>query len=213
MYYEKLTHIFKITDLQDLFPQISVDEFDQFIRSEQLKNGKYISPYKFALEQNITVNESVKFFMYFTGDQGIFDIVSYAECSRPSCFNNRIYFDIDSIDDQIFCEECGKIYSFDTIKRHIKILFRLKESIKIPDKVQRISRKDPSSTYEALRELPPHLKGESPSSLNNAPTGDEGDEMSVGVDLEMVLESAQEVGMPIIPTVEKFKNKIKSLAG
>ncbi|GGE81386.1 hypothetical protein [Priestia taiwanensis] len=213
MYYEKLTHIFKKMKLQEQFPNISLDEFDKFIRKQLVYNDKYISPYKFALEQSVTVNDSVKFFMYFTGDEGIFDIVSYAECSKPSCFNSRIYFDINNVDEQIFCEECGKIYSFDTIKRHIKILFKLKESITIPDKAQRISRRDPNSAYEALRELHPNLKKQSPPSLSNAPTCDGGEKREAGIDLEVVLEISTETGMPVISAVEKFKNKIQSLAG
>ncbi|PAD69923.1 hypothetical protein CHH83_05820 [Bacillus sp. 7586-K] len=209
MYYEKLVSIYNSNDLQDLFPEISIDEFDQFIRSQVKKGNKFISPYKFALEQSITVNESVKFFIYFTGENQIFDILYYFDCSRPGCINNRIYLDSnDDLDEPIICEECGKAYSYNSLKKYIKVLFKIKSELNVPTDFKKIEKKNPNSTYDALKELPPHLKFESPSSPVYL---DEGDEQ--GVPLETVFEQNNDnKGKPISNIIEEFKKMVVEIS-
>jgi hypothetical protein len=181
MFYERLSNIFKMYDLQDLFPEISVDEFADFIIRQTRNGNKLISPYKFAFEQDITVKQCVKFFIYYCGENGIFDILYYFDCSRSGCIGTRIYIDnIDEAANEIIrCEECGKSYQYNTYKNFIKVLFKLKPGISIPKESISIERNDPNSTFEALRELPPHLKQESPSSSVSL---DEGDRPEEGVD-------------------------------
>lgn len=206
--------IFTTTDIEDIFPKISINTFDNFIRAQVMKKQRYISPYKFAYEHNITVNESVKFFMYFTGDDNLFEPIYYFECSRPSCYDSRIYLDINDLD-RFICDECGKKYKFETIQRYIKVLFKLSDSLDLPKESKKITKKDPNSTYEALKELPPHLKLESPShSASQQSFTSEGDELNPeeGVDLQLVMElNTKNDGTSISPAVERFKEAFMSL--
>jgi hypothetical protein len=212
MYYERLKNIYKSNDLNDLYPEISITEFDLFIRNQIKGNNKYVNPYKFSYEQNVSINTVVKFFIYFTGDDGLFDLITYFECSSPSCVDTRIFIDMDDPDEIISCEECGKRYKLATLQKYIKVLFKIKMTISIPDPIKRIERKDPNSTFEALKELPPSLKIESPSSLDERNQFiDEGDESNVAVDLPLVFNENDNKGEPISPAIERFKRNLLAL--
>ncbi|MFB5935534.1 hypothetical protein ACE8FZ_19935 [Peribacillus frigoritolerans] len=206
MYYERLKNIYKSRDLQKLFPDILISEFDMFIRKQLKDNNKYINPYKFSYQQNISINDTVKFFIYFTGNDGLFDLLYYFDCSNLACVDTRIYLNSDDPDEIISCEECGKRYAPKTIQKYIKVLFKIKNFIIIPEQ-RTIERKDPNSTFEAIGELPPNLKIESPSSLGESSQFiDEGDEASAAVDLSLVFsENDDYKGKPISTAIERFK--------
>lgn len=208
MYYKRLNSIFRENDLHDLFPEVSVDYFDEFIR-KQVSKDLVLSPYKFALDKNISVNKSVKFFVFFTGDYGLLDCIYYFECSRPSCYNTRIYLEDYDLDEAVRCDECGKSYKPNTFSRYIKVLFKLKTEIKIPNPRLYDEKIDPNSTYEALKGLPPSLKIDSLS-----PSADpvEGENNEQGVSLEMVRsENKTEDGKPISERIQRFISKVEEL--
>ncbi|WP_100406639.1 hypothetical protein [Bacillus solitudinis] len=211
MYYKKLEHIYRSQDIKSLFPKITIEKIDLFIRKTDAFST-FISPYKFAMENGITINESVKLFMYLTyEDDGLFDTIFYFECSRSSCHSSRIYFsNID--EDVLHCDECGKRYSLQTIRPYIKVLFKLKDDIDIPNEILTKKKSDPNSTYQALEGLPDHLKPESPSSLTEfSQAHDEGDD-SEGVDIDLVFkENINKKGNPISPLVERFKKKVMEI--
>lgn len=219
MYYQKLSRIYKEANLQDHFPKISIEKFDEFIRNQLRLGSKFISPYKFAHQQNLTVKDSVQFFIYFTGEDGLFEISTYFDCSSSACSSTRVYVDLNDMDEKVICDECGKSFPPTTFKNYIKVLFKLKDTVSIPKEVMRIEKKDSTSTFEALLELPPHLKLNSPSSIKEPVEGDTQElgrnfkvenfpEKPKGVPIYEVIEANfDDSGRPISPMIERFNEK------
>ncbi|MFC4323665.1 hypothetical protein [Litchfieldia salsa] len=207
MYYKRLTDIFNKNNLQDLYPELSIRGVDLFLRAQVSKGNRFISPYQFALDKDISVVESVKFFMYITGDEGLLDVIYYFECSRTSCHDSRIYMTEENINN-LQCEECGRPYDLQTVQKYIKVIFKLKDTISIPQDIKIMERIDPNSAYDALKDLPPHLKFESPSPSHKVvkATG-EGDTPNDGIELQTVFEQNIDAGgNPISPVIQKFKD-------
>ncbi|MBU9711041.1 hypothetical protein [Evansella tamaricis] len=214
MYYEKLESIFRKMKIEDLFSGVTIGSVDSFIRKTVKTGMIYHSPYKFALDNNITVNESVKLFMFLTGDDGLFDTLFYFECSRPSCHSSRVYF--ENINEMtLVCDECETVYELKTIKPYIKVLFKLKDGIVIPNTSRSVQKHDPNSTLQALEGLPDHLKFESPSSLNRNLESrlnvDEGDNLK-GIDITLAIEeNFDKNNNPINGAVEDFKQAFREI--
>lgn len=214
MYYKRLTDLYNTMDLRNLFPEITLDSFDDYLRSQVSDGNRYISPYKFAYKHNVTINSSVKFFLYYTGNTGIFDLIYYFECSRPSCIDTRIYFDLNHTDNVLTCEECGRVYNIRSIERYVKVLFKLKSIITLPIPMISEIRSDPNSTFDALMELPPHLKIISPSSPEIGVSLDEGEDIEIdeGINIEILFnENTGISGDYISAAVQDFKSKLLSL--
>lgn len=202
MYYKKLETIYKNMEISDTLPETSIENIDQFIRRSVFTNSTFVSPYKFAIQHNITVTESVKLFMHLAGDNGIFDVIFYFECSKINCFSNRIYFE-DYDEEYLQCDECLNKYKISTIRPYIKVLFKLKNDINIPKVVKHIKKVNRNSTLQALEGLPDHLKLVSPSSLNEST--DEGD-CPRGIDIEHAISlNKDKYGKVINNAIDHFK--------
>lgn len=192
MFLRKLINIYHSSGCNALFPEYLVDQFETFLRQNNRQGKKFISPYKFALDQGIDVKDSIQFFMFFTKNDGILDISLYFDCSSHSCTSRILVdndiFDLDQ-DCELFCNECGADYDIETIAPYIKVYFQLKPDVVIPDTTEKLFSTDPNSTFEALRGLPNALKRDSPSSTTEGSLSDEGEKASSAVSLQQVLES------------------------
>lgn len=211
LYYERLLNIYRNTDLFFLYSEHFIYEFDLFIRECKNKGDKYLSPYKFAVINNMSINESVKFFLYYSKENGLLNIKYFFECTTPTCVSSRIF--INGNDDVIVCDECDKPYRVDNIKHLIKVYFELKEDILIPDQINHY-KKDINSTFETLKNLPDDLKFLSPSSeispnsiKSNCPI-DEGEIKKFSVELGQVVESNYDTKGNQIANINYLKDLI-----
>ncbi|PUA37606.1 hypothetical protein C8Z91_19905 [Paenibacillus elgii] len=183
MFYERLENIYRESGCQEYFPSSLFQKFYDFLRVSYRNGRMYISPYKFALHNQLTVNEAIQFFMYFTVDNGIFDMVYFIDCTKSLC-SNRVYLDVNGtessdsqLDSFVTCEECEKEYEIKDIIEHVKAYFVLNTEIEEPEIQVKVSTLDPNSTFLALKRLPDHLKRKSPSSSSKTERSfDEGDE-------------------------------------
>ncbi|ENQ3078688.1 hypothetical protein ACEOWG_001885 [Bacillus cereus] len=212
MFYEKLVNIYRESGCQEYFPSSLFEKFYDFLRTNYRNGRMYVSPYKFALQNRLTVNEAIQFFMFFTGENGIFDMVYFIDCTKSFCFN-RVYLDLNEADSSkvqldsfVTCEECEKEYEITNIIEHVKVYFVLNTEIEEPKIQVKISTSDPNSTFLALKGLPDHLKRKSPSSSSKIVRSfDEGDE---SVEFNRLAALNQMNGKPISKSFQTTLSKI-----
>ncbi|MGG1663295.1 hypothetical protein [Brevibacillus sp. NRS-1366] len=132
MYYKKLQTIYSENELSKEFSISLLDRFDDFLRRNHKKD--YLSPYQFALENDISVEQSVRFLMYYSGKEGILDVLPFVDCLSPTCHSSRIFLnDMDEyLDNRVICEDCGRTYSKENILPFIKVYFDIKDGVGIP---------------------------------------------------------------------------------
>ncbi|MED2010904.1 hypothetical protein P4V39_22815 [Brevibacillus borstelensis] len=192
MFLGKLIDIYHSSGCNSLFPEYMVEQFEIFIKQNVRQGKKFISPYKFALDQNIDVKDSIRFFMFYTKNDGVLDISLFFNCSKHSCtstiFVNKEILDEDQ-DYELCCVECGTEYDIETIAPFIKVYFQLKPDVIIPNTSEKLFNTDPNSTFEALRGLPSALKFNSPSSFTEQNLPDEGEQPSPPVTLQQIFDS------------------------
>ncbi|MFT8320048.1 MAG: hypothetical protein ABF649_04015 [Bacillus sp. (in: firmicutes)] len=183
MLYERLRSTYRETTMHNFFPAYLLDNFYKYVSQQNHRNRKYLSPYKFANENSIPVNDSIKFFLFLTGEDKPLDIVYFFECSSMLCghrnfFTKDEFVDLNNISSSSFiCEECEKPYEYHDIKSFIKVYFIVNNNY--PEQSY-----DPNSTYSTLEEMMPYLKEMSPSSMTGNNTNkDEGDDIAVGLDV------------------------------
>jgi hypothetical protein len=192
-------------------------DFVAFIQNNIAKKQRLLSPYRFAIDYNISVRDTVKFFMFFSNNDGALTVKYFFECSNPSCISNRIFLEDDvlrqnqdTLNEPIICDECGRDYLLKTIIPFIKVYFQVKSELMVPSEQLDISRFDRNSTFEALEGLPDNLKVESPSSIiNKVTTHDEGDEFAV--DLQLLIDLNNEIDLKIISDpIDEFLTSISA---
>jgi hypothetical protein len=172
LYYEKLMNTYNDSECHNYFPHHVLTAFDHFIHQNTTSASRYLSPYSFSFDYELSTEEALRFFMFFTNDDGLLDMLFFFECSNPSCscriFLNVNILDMDDeqIDEDIICEECGKDYLISEVITFVKVYFILKNGIIIPPPKQEIKKKDSNSTFQVLKGLPTHLKGMSPLPLD-----------------------------------------------
>lgn len=147
-----------------------IEILDSYLIEQTHKNRQLISPYKFALRANVELRAAIQFFLYFSDENGIFDIRYFFDCSNFGC-GDRIYLtklDLNEGMEHIFhCPECGKKYVLKNVLHFLKTYFEIKEeilklSVSVPNTTSLPY--DPNSTFLALKEGPDNLKVSSPSS-------------------------------------------------
>lgn len=168
MYLEKLTSIYNDSGCNDKFEKKYLISLNEYIEATLKNRELYVTPYKFSLDNNLTIGQAIEFFMYFTGQDKVLDLVFFFECSSPSCISSRIFLDKELLDDldedseePIICDECGREYVLNDIVSFIKAYFRIKPEMLVKEEIQK---KDINSTFQAFKRLPDNLKVESPSS-------------------------------------------------
>ncbi|WP_429844554.1 hypothetical protein [Brevibacillus sp. FIR094] len=206
MFYEKLNNIYRNTDCSKLFPETLVHNLELFVKNSLNAGYSFINPYRFAFEFNLSTRDSLKFFMYFTDTDGIFNISLFIECSTPACVSQQIFINNqllqeEGVDHILFCQECDKDYEIEEIFPYIKTYFTLNPDA---DKLLHKENNDPNSTYETFKGLPDNLKPLSPSSLasidGGAPTLEEVIESNVNAAGEPISSEVARIEATISPT-------------
>ncbi len=167
MYYRKLVDIYENTDCYKFFPINCVYSFNDYIKWSVKKGKRNLSPFKFSNLAEISIEEAVHFFMYYSKEDGIFELEYYFECSNFNC-SERLYLQIDDIEndqDIVRCEECFENYKISNIEDYLKVSFRLKNDFwaDISTNTQNIKKKS-NNVFQAFKGLPDDLKLNSPSS-------------------------------------------------
>lgn len=209
MYYKKLIDTYRETDCHLEYPEQILEVFDNFIRDEKKLDHKYLNPYKFALTAKISIAESIKFFLYFSGENNLIHPLPFFDCFNSSCSGVRIFLNqSEQIEEEMFlCEECGNVYDYEDVKKFILLYFELNPEIEIPLNQKHLSSKDPNSTYDILDGLPDNLKVKSPSSTVNI---DEGEHQNEAISLDQALEQNYTVsGNQIIDPNNLFEIKLR----
>lgn len=168
MFYEKLTRIYHETECDKYFSESILKSFDKFVRKSVLERNKYINPYRFARQVELPIEDSIRFLMYFTNDNGILNIFMFFECSTSTCVSTRIFFNMEYKDEIIACDECGKEYVFEDIIDFTKVYFQIKPDLHVPPPEEEFISHDRNSTIEILRRLPDNLKNASPPSFSSS---------------------------------------------
>ncbi|RKP54929.1 hypothetical protein D7Z26_06725 [Cohnella endophytica] len=214
MLYERLVHIYNTTNCRKYYPVSSVDNLYRFIQQSLDQRKKNVSPYGFANFSGFSVENSIQFFMYFSNRDGIFDIIYFFECSKPTC-GNRVYLstdDLNSGDNMISCDECDKEYIVEDIQEFIKAYYAIRKEFLLG--VPRIAvtdtgRKDPNSTFQVIKGLTDDLKWDSPSSLSNHLRGDDEGECTDPVTLDQIVKgNIDNSGEAISDAVQTFLDKM-----
>lgn len=198
MYYEKLLSIYKNSRCSESFSLHLVRSLDQYILWSLNKNKKNLSPYKFARLNSMLSSEAIKFFMYFSGNDKVFGLEYFFECSDHAC-SERIYIEsqkIQSHSDDIYCEYCGNSYNVKDIQKYIKVYFVLNSEFY--NKVSILKSFDPNSAMDTINNLPDHLKSSSLSSSNKFNSQLDGGEDHNDVNLSMIVEINESTDIPII---------------
>lgn len=213
MLYEKLVNTFVETNCDEYFPISMVKGLESFVRSCLERGKKNISPYQFANYAGITVQESIRFFMFFSIDEEIFKLIYFFDCPHSSC-DERIYLtehDLDNINGIIFCPECSEDYQISDIQRNISVYFALNGNIvdELKHGCGNQKRVDYNSTFDALKELPSNLKSESPLSSDEIILDVGGGDCSESIPLDIIVRSNRTLDGEIInPTVDNFRARL-----
>ncbi|MCU4932822.1 hypothetical protein CON17_11795 [Bacillus thuringiensis] len=212
----KLQNIYHNSNCSQEFRIDLVNELYSFIKSEVVEGFKYLNPYKFAHINQITMPETLKFFMYFC-ENGPLEIQLFFECSSSNCVSEKIFLDTEAIDEGIItCEECGKDYDYEVVKHYIKAYFILKDEYKSA-LIEPAVTGDPNSVYNILNGMPDNLKGHSPSRSNsidglspeeNASTTSEGEYNHSIPFTELIEQNIGSDGSPIISSIESPIKKL-----
>lgn len=215
MYLEKLMSIYQETDCHAYYPQTLLQNLEKYIQ-HNIDNKQYvISPYKFASDYSIAVDEALQFFMYFTNKDGVLDITFFFECTNPSCSSNRIFIEqeiIDlgdeNIDEPILCDDCCKDYLISDVIKFIKAYFTIKPQVFSAN--TSVRKKDRNSTFEALKGMPDTLKQDSPPSSSNHEKATDGGEND-SVSLFSMTQANERSGSPVSEQqLMSFMRKISS---
>lgn len=200
MYYERLLKIFNENKpISNDFPISRIAQLDDFISINCTYQKKILSPFQFANYANIKTSSAIKFFMLFSNQDGIFEMIFYIDCTLSQC-SSRVYLakeDLDDPDNIVYCDECDTSYKVSDILRYVKVNFQIKD-IK---EDEHDSSFDDNCAYDVLKGCNPGLKGQSPSSLDNGPAYDEGDILQIEKDdvtLEDVVVNNEIQSHPII---------------
>jgi hypothetical protein len=219
LFYEKLTSTYLDSGCVNYFPDKMLNDFSTYLKGFAA-NGrkKYLNPYRFAIDFNTPIRDAIKFFMFFTNDDGILDIKYFFECSNSACSSHRIFLESislnkseEQLDELIFCDMCSRDYDLSTVIPYIKVYFQLKPDFTIPKEESRIYKSDPNSTIEALEGLPDHLKVESPSStIPTRSHPDEGDDSAVALETIVSINKETNNGGVISNPVENMLLSVAS---
>lgn len=199
MYYKRLIEIYHESDCHLTFSERLLEQFDNFIRDEKKTDRNYLNPYRFALATNISVADSIKFFLYFTGEKKLLIALPFIDCFTPNCTGSRIFLnECEGIEEGVLsCEHCGREYLLEEVKKFILLYFKLKPEIQIPQNQMHLTATDPNSTFNILEGLPDILKVQSPSLTITENEGDLQEEQAIS--LEQVIEQNIDLkGNPII---------------
>jgi hypothetical protein len=180
LFYERLLDIYRSSECDKSYPPLMLECLESFVIEHIKQNKKFISPYKFALRSKIEVRDAIQFFMYFSVADGVFNIRFFFDCTRLNCGERIFLTNLDtesSIEQHINCPECDKEYLINDIIHATKAYFEVKPGILLPTISEKKQQDDPNSTIQALKGMPNHLKGQSPSSSTNTSSicNDEGD--------------------------------------
>ncbi|HFJ9270692.1 hypothetical protein ACTFO8_29090 [Bacillus cereus group sp. MYBK65-1] len=217
----KLQNNYHNSNCSSEFDFTLVNELYSFIKREVVDGYKYLNPYKFAHFNQISIPQTLKFFMYFCED-GPLEIQLFFECSSSNCIGERIFLDKDQIEDGIIpCEECGKDYDYEVIKHYIKAYFILKNEYKI-SLIEQTVNDDPNSTYNILSGMPDNLKAFSPSPSDsddtlsdeeNASTISEGEFEAFNDSIpltELIQYNSDSNDLPITSSIESPRKKLRT---
>ncbi|HDR7446059.1 hypothetical protein ACS2QU_10800 [Bacillus cereus group sp. Bce005] len=195
-----------------------VNELYSFIKREVIDGYKYLNPYKFAHINQLSIPQTLKFFMYFCED-GPLEIQLFFECSSANCVSERIFLNQDLINEKIIpCDECGKHYDYEVIKHYIKAYFILKNEYKNA-LIEQTFTDDPNSTYNILNGMPDNLKAHSPSPSNsdgnlsqeeNASTTSEGEFSDSVSYIDLIQNNTDSDGSPIVNSIESSRTKLRT---
>jgi hypothetical protein len=166
LFYKKLVQAYRLTDCIAEFDEFYLQAFFNYISSNNNPKRPYLNPYEFAFFNKISIEEALRFFMYFTHpEHGILDANLFFDCPSLNCTDEKIYLDNLVDESYLYCDGCNKEYIIESVKPFIKVYFIIKTEFNEPD--ERFIRKDKNSTYEIIEGLPDILKGESPISTIN----------------------------------------------
>ncbi len=190
MYYTKLEKIYIESNCLSEFSEDLLLSFDSYLQTIVLQNETFISPYEFAVINKMSLEQSIKFFLYFVDDtdseKGVLSTSLFFECTTNNCFE-RIFLDESQVDEfEYLCSECNKIYAYEDIKSIIKVYFQINEET-LKDNEQF----DKNSTMDILERMPDNLKEKSPSSSANQPVFDRCDEGAINLELVHSINSNQ----------------------
>ncbi|MGW6299654.1 hypothetical protein [Peribacillus butanolivorans] len=190
MLLKKLENIYRETTCHNIYPDFYVNLLYNFIIVNKEQKNKFLNPYHFSYVNNISIEESLTFFLYFTNNleeqDSVLDIELFFECSNGSC-DNRIFLKECELDPGLYeCNLCGKEYIYQDIKPFIKAYFKLN------DLDFNLLSNDPNSTINILERVSDNLKVKSPSFENIENTCDyvsnEGDNSESAVSFDMLTE-------------------------
>ncbi len=179
MFYEKLVSIYRTSACHKFYPEDLVGRLDNYLQEISYLKRKHVDPFKFSLTNDLPLFETLRFFLFFAREDGIFEIKYYFDCTRMSC-NERVFLTKEQLDGQtseelIICEECGKYYDINDVAPHIKLIFVLKSNFILNPKI------DPNSSYDALKRMSQDLKSHSPSSIDNDNRSGEGEHKDINI--------------------------------
>ncbi|WP_461672556.1 hypothetical protein [Priestia megaterium] len=187
---KKLESIYRKTNCHVKYPESYIDLLYRFIIINQEQKNKFLNPYEFSYINNISIRDSLTFFLYFTNDlekeNSILNIELFFECSNTTC-SNRIFLNDCELDPGLYeCNICGKEYIYEDIKPFIKAYFKLNEN------ESTLLSNDSNSTINILEGMSDSLKVKSPSSefesSLNLQTANEGDNLESAISLETLTE-------------------------
>jgi hypothetical protein len=176
MYYERLEKHFKENqDLNEKYSSRIIEKLDDFIRDE-LQNGySFLNPYKFAFEESIGLEDSLKIFLAYTNDvdeneeieERLFQIEPFVDC--PTCTGIELRILPQGFIDEgyIFCEDCRREYILKHFEKHIYYKFKLNDGVSPPEQKRVLDKYDPNLTSEVIKRMSDSLKGESLLSSSN----------------------------------------------
>lgn len=226
MFYEKLMNIYHKSECVNFFPETVLSHFAQYIRQSANLGISILSPYRFTLDFNVPLRDSIKFFMFFTDDGGILLTKYFFECSNSGCHSNRIYLDQltlnladETLDDPIICDECGREYLLSSVIPYIKVYFEIKDDFEIPASDNKLIKGDCNSTFEAFEGLPNCLKIESPSSTQTFEVPiHKGEGDKAAIDLMLISEineslPEKQLISPKIPSFNVLRNTTSFIRG
>lgn len=121
---------------------------------------KFKDPYKFAHQNNLDVETTLKLFLFFTdGNLPPLDIFMYVDCQNLEC-KSPIYLEGAHLEDHITCLHCSEQFSKEDIQRIVKVKFKKNEDF--------FMTKPPSCTFDILTRSDDGLKSY-PAILQNQP--------------------------------------------
>lgn len=210
MFCKKYEKDFHENELSSYFSSHILGMLDDFIERELLHGYEFINPYKFSHIHNINIENSIKLFLFFTGEDKLFLAKPFIDC--PRCPGKRLPISIEyPIDEQfIFCDDCMNEYQIEYFKKHIYFYFRLHNHLRenIAD-----NQYDPNSTYDIYKRLNDPLKVESPSYFSEeSESNNTGGDVEKGVSLKLLNDYNEYTnGKPISVPIKEMNNKLMSL--